>query len=378
MPRVAVLGVRGVVGSMVAHRLRDQGSEVVGVARHVGSGSPDVDGLDATSFDELRWADAQDPDQLSAALAGCEVVVNALAPMHQVGLAVAEVACDVGAHLVDVGAEQSEIVAIHDRLAARARACGVSVVPGAGLQHLVGDTLAVLAGSAVTHAEELHVAYTLPDQASVLRASTAGRRRSLAAELGRPALAVVHGQRVEERVGEARRLAWFPRPVGPAHAAAIAGGEAITVPRALPDVQLVRTYLAVPGWRAELLQATANAARRPRMRAWIVRRIERPRPPLSDARRAALRWACVAEARGEDGEVARAWAYGHDPYRTTATVAASVAGRLAHGGVPPGVLAPSEVDQPAELLHTIAAASGLRWSTTRPDPGEDGRARAGS
>jgi short subunit dehydrogenase-like uncharacterized protein len=190
--------------------------------------------------------------------------------------------------------------------------------------------------------------------------------------LAAPAVALVDGRRVGERAGEARRLAWFPRPVGPHHAAAIGGGEVYSVPRHLPSVRTVRTYLAVPSLVAEGVQALASAARSARVRDALGRALLLPPEPSAE-RRARVRWACLAEVAGAAGDVARAWATGTDLYATTAVTTVATAERLASGvdgdGVPlpVGVLAPAQLGDAGALLDTVADRSDLRWSVARPD-----------
>jgi hypothetical protein len=351
VPTVALLGARGLVGSLIAGALAALDIEVVEVPRAAGpsEATPDPGGV----------------AMLERAAADCEVIVNAAGGAPGMAERAVAAACGAGTHLVDVVPEQAHIRTLC-AADARATAAGIVIVPGAGLQHLIGDTLAHLAGTATRGVREVHVAYTLPDHGALLADASAGRRRSAARELTAPALALVRGELESELIGEQRRLAWFPRPVGPAHAAAVPGGEAITVPRHLPGVSTIRTYVALTGGRSELLQFTANLARLDRVRDGLVRRIERPRPTLGEARRAAIRWGVVAEANGADG-VARAWAYGHDPYRLTANAAVACVEAVSSGAVAAGVRSPAELAVPGDLLDVIATRTDMRWSISRPD-----------
>jgi hypothetical protein len=173
------------------------------------------------------------------------------------------------------------------------------------------------------------------------------------------------GRVVEELPGEVRRLAWFPRPVGPVHAAGVPAPEPLTVPRHVPSARTVRTYLALSSWRAELLQAAGNLARRPRGRRLLADRLTSRAGTPSVAQRAAARWACVVEAEGEEG-VARAWAYGTDPYGTGAASIVALAEAVLAGRADAGVVPPALVEVPADLLDTLSARTDLRWSVSRP------------
>jgi short subunit dehydrogenase-like uncharacterized protein len=350
VPTVALLGARGLVGSLVAGALAALDIEVVEVPR---AAAPEA------------APTAHEAGMLERAVADCDVIVNAAGGDPGMAERTVSAACGTGAHLVDVVPEQAHIRALC-AAQGRAAAAGIVIVPGAGLQHLVGDTLAHLAGTATRAVREVHVAYTLPDRKAMLAHASAGRRRSAARELTAPALALVHGELHSEPIGEQRRLAWFPRPVGPSHAAAIPGGEAITVPRHLPGVATVRTYVALTGGRSELLQFIANLARFERVRDGLVRRIERPRTTLGESRRAAIKWGVVAEANGADG-VARAWAYGHDPYRLTANAAVACVETVCSGAAPASVRSPAELAAPGDLLDVVATRTDMRWSISRPD-----------
>lgn len=303
---------------------------------------------------------------LRRVLAGASAIVNAAGGEPGMAETLVAAACAAGVHLVDVVPEQAHIRVLHDA-EATARDAGVALVAGAGLQHLVGDALAHLAGTATDTPREVHVAYTLPDRGALLADASAGRRRSAARELTAPTLALVDGELRREPIGEQRRLAWFPRPVGPAHAASVPGGEAITVPDHVPGVHTVRTYVALTGWRSELLQFAGNLARFESARDRITGRVERPRPAMGPGRRGAIRWAVVAEANGRGG-VARAWAYGRDPYRLTAAAALGCVQRLLADPTLTGAPSPAGLGPPGELLDHLSSRTDLRWSISRPDP----------
>lgn len=183
--------------------------------------------------------------------------------------------------------------------------------------------------------------------------------------LGTVGRAYVGGDLVTEPLAAERRLAWFPRPLGPMHAAAVPGVEAVTVPRSIADVEEVRSYLAMSTWKAEALQALGNAARwepaRRRLSSWLERGPEGP----SASGRARTRWACVAEARGSDG-IARAWAYGHDPYGTAASMAVRVAEVIGAGVIDRGAVPIAAVSDPATTLDALSLRTGMRWSVARP------------
>ena len=370
MACVAIVGATGTVGGELGHRLAAAGHDVVGLVRpaRLTTAGAELEraSVDLRPLPQDPQAQPADTQAWEAALAGVDAVVNAAGAAAGPGLVDAVIAAGLG--LVDLEPEQPPVLRTFDTRSDAARQAGAAVVPGAGLQHAVGDLLTAVAADAVELPAEAHIAYLFPGRRGMLHAASPGRRHSAAAVLGASVEGLVRGETVVELPGEARRLAWFPRPVGPSHAAGIGSGEVRSVPRHVPELRTVRAYLAVPTWRAELLQAAASLAGRPSLRRRLVRRLERDRPAPGPAVRAAARWGCVAEVEGADG-IARAWAYGHDPYALSAAVAAAlVEGVLARGELA-GVLAPTEVLAARELLDAVSDRTDMRWSCTTTTAG---------
>lgn len=330
---IGLVGVAGTVGSAIAEALAARGRRTVTV------------GL----------------DHPAATLGQVGVVVVATGGDLDATRRTVRAAVEAGVHVVDVDREVGYLAWLHGEPAIAAHSSGALLVAAAGVRFAVGDLLAALAAGLITAPQDLHVAYTSGGGRSTL---TAGERRAAIAALGTPGTALVDRRRVDEHPGQARRLAWFPRPVGPAHAAAVPGGEVSSVPLHLDTLTTIRTYEALPGWRAELLQARANLARTRRGRRLLARRLAGRRSVGGPATRAGQRWGCVAELAGQ-GALGRAWAYGHDPVATTAVLATELATRLE--GVAPlpgrgGVRAPAQIDDPAGLLDAVAEVTDLRWS----------------
>ncbi|MFP5310107.1 MAG: saccharopine dehydrogenase NADP-binding domain-containing protein [Actinomycetes bacterium] len=370
MSTIALLGVTGVTGGLVAAEAARRGHDLVVGARDVDAARARLDELGVEA--ELHRVDVTQPGGLAPLLSAAPVLVTTVGPFVELGRPVAEAAASAGVGYVDTTGEQPFLRWLDAELAASAAAAGARMVPAAGVDYLPGDLLSARAGASVGLPRDVHVAYGLPRRADLLFGTTRGTRTSAGGVLDAPALALVDGRRVEERPGEARRLAWFPRPVGPHHAAAIGGGEVLSVPRHLPSVRTVRTYLALPSLVAEGMQALAGAASVGAVGRALARGLLLP-PEPSPTRRAEVRWACLAEVAGAEDEVARAWAYGTDLYTTTAVTSVVVAERLALGTdadgaeLPVGVLSPAQLGDPGALLDTIADRSDLRWSVARPD-----------
>lgn len=285
---------------------------------------------------------------------------------------VAAAAVAAGAHYLDVRSTSGHLTQMAEAVDDVAKRAGRVVLPGLTADLVPGEALALLAAGAVAHPREVHVSFALPSASGVLlpvsRVATPGGRRGWHAQLVGPAPALVNGVPLDEQVAEARRLAWFPRPVGPVHAVGVGSAVAWALPRTLLGISTVRSYLAMPGWRAELVQFLGGASR------WapVHRRLE------SRARRGGLRsrsilggtrWAVVAEAQGAGGQVARAWANGSDPLAVLGGIVAILVDELdrdPQGERPGGVHPPSAVLAPDTMLDLAAANLPLRWSLVRP------------
>lgn len=340
MATIVVVGATGVTGRRLVAALDEAGHEVV-------PARSDADDRRAVvGIADLVMVAARDPQVRGDWLAA---------------------AAEFGAHGLDAGADAAVADRAFDDLGAPARAAGVTLVPAAGAG--VGDLLAATAAGAVRSPDEVHVCWAFPDRGGWRRALAPGFRATAAARLAAPMPVRYDGRRGHERIAETRRLAWFPKPIGPTHAAAVPGPEPVTVPVHTPGVGLVRSYLALPTWRAEWLQATGGLLRSGRWRDLVARRLEQGDAPTTGAQ--AARWACVAESRGDDG-VARAWAYGRDPVGLGVAGLVAMAGAVLDGRAAAGVVPAAEVDAPSTLLDTLSVTAGLRWAVARPTSGATG------
>lgn len=241
---------------------------------------------------------------------------------------------------------------------------GAPVVPGVGWFSAVGDAVAVVAAARLPAAERADVTAWVPSRRSLVAGASPRERRQLWRAATEPVPSLVDGRVVTDRIAQARRLAWFPRPVGPHHAVGVPGTHWRTLPRAVPGLVTVRTGLALRSSSAELLQGLGQLARhRTQPDGW----------PLLVPRRAAdrgtagERWALVAEVATRDTEVVRGWAYGRDRHELTAQVVAAVAARLGRAGpdaFPAGQVGVAELVDATEVLDDLAARTQLRWSVT--------------
>jgi hypothetical protein len=362
MPRLVLLGATGTIGRRIARTLVDAGHEVVLTGRDPRTLHELAASLDAPRV-AVRPLDADGSlAALTAAIDDADLAVSALPVTAGVAGRALDAAVAAAVHLVDTVDVQSHLRHAFEHHDAATRGSGTVVVPGVGWRTATGDLLAAVAAERVLAPRAVHVAATVPDPGGILRAASPGTRRGIASALGAPSVAFDGGAWVDELPGEERRLAWFPRPHGPRHAANVPGLEPLSVPRHLPHVRTVRSYVAVSSLGAELLQAGANLARWEPARRRLAARFDRGAHPR---RPTASRWAVVAEVEGEDG-LARAWANGHDADLATALLVTAVVSSVLDGHADAGVLPPARAGDPRALLDAVAAASSVRWSVSRP------------
>jgi len=296
-------------------------------------------------------------------------VVSTVGPFTKLGRPVLEAAIATGTHYADSAGELAFIRWAFEQAGPRAVTAGVAAIPAAAHDFVPGDLLSALACGALDRPREVHVTYLIRGRGRLPGYMTSGTRVSVGEVIGEPAVAVVGGAVVEEGLAEQRRLAWFPKPVGPHHAAGFPGAEPLTVPRHVEGLRTVRTYIAIPTAAAELAQAVGGLAAGSELVRrgvrWVLRASDRDPTP---AQRGKVAWACVAETLDEDGTVARAWASGRDIYAFTAHCLAVMAQALADATGVSGVLAPAEVLDPTAALDELADRAGIRWSIKRPTP----------
>ncbi len=327
-----MLGATGRLGRAIVADLGDDGPEMVPVGR------------------------GEDP---AAVVVPGDVVVNAATSEPAVVAAWASAGSRAGGYL-----DLAPTGATH-AVAADLDLGPAPVAPGVGFASALGDALAVVAARGLVEPDRVDVTAWVPSRRSLLAGATPRERADLLASVAAPMRALVDGAPRTERIAEARRLAWFPRPVGPHHAAAAPGTHWRTLPRVLPSLRTVRSAVALRSSSAEVLQGLGNLARLDWGRRVVGRLAARPGP---DRGTSGERWALVVEVATASGTLARGWAYGHDRHDVTARTAAWLAPRLATAdasaaGRPVGAteLAPAE-----ELLDGLAASTDLRWSVTDP------------
>lgn len=360
MPHVAVLGASGYTGRLLVRALARRGARIVAAGRDVGKVERVVG--DVPEIDRIERVDVHEQDLLEPVVRSVEVVASTVGPFVELGRPAFELALRADRHYLDSTGEQPFLRWAYER-GADADVASV-LIPACGFDSVPGDLLADVAADTVDEPLEVHVAYMVRGRGVI---ASRGTRRTIGHLIDGTGLALRDGEMVDERFAERRRLAWFPKPVGPRHAAGFPGCEPLMVPRHVDGVRTVGTYFALPTAFAELGQFLANLVRFEPVRRTVRRVLSAgPEGPSREARED-TRWGCVAEVRGADGEVARAWAYGHDIYGFTAEAMALAACRLAGGDRgAAGVVAPAEAFDAGTFLDDMAAVTDLRWSVREP------------
>jgi hypothetical protein len=297
MPTVAVVG-RGVVGQRITRRL------------------PTVV-ADVSLIDHDPRRGVELPDALAVAVLAHGSVHAELARQF----------LDQGVAVVSVSEDLADVRAMLD-LDDLARAAGVPLVVGAGMDPGLTGLLARLAASTLASCDEIHVAVH----------GTAGpscARRHHRALSGR-ALVFHDGEWIQPTAGSGRELCWFPEPVGPYDCYRAELVSPLLLHHSFPD--------------ADRISVRVSANRRDRFTAWL--------PMLSPPHREGGVGAVRVEVRGTDEHGARMTSIvgiAELVATATAAVASAFAVEALHGTLPSGVSrAGDDVLDTARLLRTVS------------------------
>ncbi len=362
-PAICVFGA-GVVGRRIARQLVAAGQPFSIASRH---GGGDVEGATARFV-----ADAFDPTSLATALAGARVVINAAGPLRETAAPVLVGALAAGAHYVDVGGEQAVLQTLYERHDSTVRRAGLVALPGAGLDGAIGDLAAAWAATHVLgirddgEAVRTEPAPRLADDRPLDEVCTtyvfddlvlsAGSQRAVFATVGHRPQVWRRDRWEPGRAGARRRVNAGPAMGGERDAVLHAGGGPITIPRHVA-ANLVASYVsttrtATSGVLMRLL-ATAAPLLPPSARDVLAAYA----PPEDEL--ACTTFAVIAQVR-RGFSAAQIAIAGHDPYTTTAAIAAWCARMLvARGPGPVGMRAPGELFRGEPALRELATLAEL-------------------
>jgi short subunit dehydrogenase-like uncharacterized protein len=219
---VAVYGITGHTGRFVALELERRGVAV----RRIGRRSPaqpsrQRDGEPGTWMS----ASCDDPEALDRALEGTDAVINCAGPFLDTAPAVVEAALRVGAHYLDIAAEQRSVRTTLATYGSEAVDKGIVVLPAMAFYGGLADLLASQICAGLPVIEEILIGVALD-----YWHPTAGTRRT--GERNTARRVVVSGGRLTPLPAAAARGSWrFPLPFGDLPVASVPLSEIITISR---------------------------------------------------------------------------------------------------------------------------------------------------
>jgi len=323
---VLVYGAYGHTGRFVVAELLRRGLVPILSGRNATA----LEGLRRRSPDlEVRPAAVDDGRSLQAAVCGVSTVLNCAGPFLDTALPVAAAAVRVGAHYLDVAAEQAavqEIYRAHEDLNWRT---DVAVLPAMAFYGGLADLLATAAVAPWNAVDEITVAIGL-DRWWPTEGTRITGRRNTATRL------VVQGGRLVPVTGEAPVRDWdFPPPIGKQAVVRMPFSEIITLARHV-NASDVQTYLS-----AVALDD--------------IRDTTTPAPQAVDGTgRSAQRFTVDVIAR-HGQEERRIAASGRDIYAITAPLLVEGVQRLLDGRATiKGAAAPGETFDPIDFLTALS------------------------
>jgi len=219
---VAVYGANGHTGRFVAGALERRGVAVRRIARRAPteSISPQDGGPSA-------WASAScdDPDTFDRALAGMDAVINCAGPFLDTAPAVVESALRVGAHYLDIAAEQRAVRQTLATYGGEAMHKGLVVLPAMAFYGGLADLLVAQLCAGLRIVDEILIGVALD-----YWHPTAGTRRT--GERNTARRLIVSGGRLAPLPASPARELWrFPPPFGDQQVTAVPLSEIITISR---------------------------------------------------------------------------------------------------------------------------------------------------
>jgi short subunit dehydrogenase-like uncharacterized protein len=200
---VAVFGATGHTGRFVVSELIRRGLTPIAVARD-GAKLAEL-GFAARGI-AVREASIEDQASLDRAFGGAAAIVNCAGPFLETANAVASAALRVGAHYLDVTAEQGSTLTTYETFDEPARDAGVVVIPAMGFYGGFADLLVTVAMGDWSFADDIRIGIALdrwhPTQGTRITGQKNTARRM-----------VVAGGRLEPLPQPAAEMDWdFPEP----------------------------------------------------------------------------------------------------------------------------------------------------------------------
>jgi short subunit dehydrogenase-like uncharacterized protein len=324
--KVAVYGATGHTGRFVVAELERRGVEIRRISRQA------VAQEDAGSE---GWATAScdDPDALDRALQGVDAVINCAGPFLDTAPAIVEAALRVGAHYLDIAAEQRSVRQTLATYNAEAVDRGVVVLPAMAFYGGLADLLAARVCTGMQSVEEILIAVGLDHWHP-----TAGTRRT--GERNTARRFIVSDGRLTPLPVESQRRWRFPLPFGDLAVTAVPLSEIVTISR----------HIA-----AKRIESFMNEAP-----LQDLKRTDTP-PPAPVNGKSSQTFVMEVIATG-DGASRRIAAFGTDIYAVSAPLVVEACMRILRGPAKGGTFAPAELFDALDFL--AALKSDLRVEST--------------
>ena len=323
--RVMVYGASGHTGRFVVDELLRRGLTPVLAGRsaeRLAAVTPQHAALDQCVVG------VDDPDLLRRAIAGAGAVVNCAGPFLDTAVPLARAAVEVGAHYLDVTAEQPVVTRLYRELDGPAREAGVVVLPAMAFYGGLADLLVTAALDGDPRADEVEVAIGLDRWWPTDGTRATGARNTATRQVIRDGV-------LAPLADPAPTGTWsYPEPFGEQPVVQLPFSEVITIDRHL-DVGELRSYL-----NTAPLDDLRDAAT--------------PAPSAADERGRSTQQFVVDVVVRRGSDIRRVSSAGRDIYAVTAPIVVEGAVRLLdgrHHG--PGALAPGEAFDAGDVLAAL-------------------------
>jgi short subunit dehydrogenase-like uncharacterized protein len=325
--KVGVYGAAGHTGRFVATELERRGVAVRRIVRGAPAQAlPQKDGM------QRHWLNAScdEPEALDRALEGADAVINCAGPFLDTAPAVAEAALRIGAHYLDIAAEQRSVRQTLATYAGEASDKGIVILPAMAFYGGLADLLVA----------RLCLGHRLVDEILIGTAlnywhPTAGTRRT--GERNTARRVIVSGGRLVPLPAAPIPKRWrFPQPFGDLPVAGVPLSEIITISK----------HIAAAEIESFLNEAPLRD----------LRKADTPPPTPVDACGRSDQRFVMDVFVSADGVSKRIAAFGRDIYAVTAPLVVEACMRvLSRGNGKGGSFAPAEIFDPADFLAALSS-----------------------
>ena len=324
---VAVYGATGHTGRFVASELERRGVAVRRIARR-----PPTESSSQKDSGLFTWVSAScdDPEALDRALEGSDAIINCAGPFLDTAPAVIESALRVGAHYLDVAAEQRSVRQSLATYSAEATDRGIVVLPAMAFYGGLADLLAAQICTGLQVVDEILIGVALD-----YWHPTAGTRRT--GERNTARRIIVSEGRLAALPAPAARGRWqFPLPFGDLLVSSVPLSEIITIAGHITANRIESFMSEAP------LKDLGNA--------------DTPPPVSADERgRSTQTFVMDVFASGE-GLSKRIAAFGRDIYAVSALLVVEACIRvLSQSPRTGGTFAPAELFDPSDFLAALSS-----------------------